>query len=67
VQYAIDNVLKRFTTFVIAHRLSTIVNADKIIVLKDNRVVEIGRHNELLNQNGIYKQLYSLQFANQNK
>jgi subfamily B ATP-binding cassette protein MsbA len=65
VQEAIERLMKERTTFVIAHRLSTIRNADKIIVLEKGKIVQIGKHDELLNdENGIYKKLYELQFRN---
>ncbi|QAA31587.1 ABC transporter ATP-binding protein [Clostridium manihotivorum] len=57
IQKAIDNVIINTTTIVIAHRLSTIRNADKIIVLKNGSIVEMGNHNELVTQNGYYKKL----------
>jgi ATP-binding cassette subfamily B protein len=57
IQKAIDNVITNTTTIVIAHRLSTIRNSDKIIVLKNGSIVEIGSHNELVTQNGYYKKL----------
>jgi ATP-binding cassette, subfamily B, bacterial MsbA len=50
------------TTFVIAHRLSTIRNADRIVVLEAGRVRELGTHSELLEAGGLYKDLYELQF-----
>ena len=62
VQEAIDNIVKDRTVIVIAHRLSTITKADKIIVLDKGEIAEIGRHNELIKQNGIYSQLYNIQF-----
>lgn len=57
VQTAIEALMKDRTTFVIAHRLSTVVNADRIIVLKDGRIVESGRHAALLRQGGYYAEL----------
>lgn len=62
VQDAIDLLMKNRTVFVIAHRLSTVVNSDKIVVLKGGSIVEEGTHNELLQKNGEYKQLYEMQF-----
>lgn len=65
VQEAIERLMKERTTFVIAHRLSTIRNADKIIVLDKGKIVQIGKHDDLLNDiNGMYKKLYELQFRN---
>ncbi|MCL0033742.1 ATP-binding cassette domain-containing protein, partial [Thermodesulfovibrionales bacterium] len=61
VQMAIDALIRDRTTFVIAHRLSTVKNADRIIVLENGSVVEIGVHDELLKTGGIYKKLYDLQ------
>jgi ATP-binding cassette subfamily B protein len=57
VQMAIDNLMRGRTIFVIAHRLSTVVNADCIIVLKEGRIVESGRHHELLGLGGYYASL----------
>lgn len=63
VQEAIERLMKNRTTFVIAHRLSTIRNADKIIVMDKGKIVQMGKHEELLkNEKGLYKKLYELQF-----
>lgn len=63
----LHNSLKDFirdkTTFIIAHRFSTVRNADKIIVLKDGKIVQMGNHNELFNQEGEYRDLYQMQFG----
>lgn len=64
VQKAIGRVTSGRTVIVIAHRLSTIRDADKIIVLKDGRVVETGKHEELLQKEGLYRELYSDQLNN---
>jgi len=61
VQSALDMLMKDRTSFVIAHRLSTIMNADRIIVLKNGRIIEQGRHAELLARNGEYRNLYEQQ------
>ena len=61
VQNAIMNLTKNKTTLVIAHRLSTIFRANKIIVLNQGKIVEVGTHNELLKNSNIYKNLYSKQ------
>ena len=63
VQAALDTLMKGRTTLVIAHRLSTIERADRIVVIDQGRVVESGRHEELLAHNGIYANLYRLQFS----
>ena len=64
VQKALDNLMQNKTVFVIAHRLSTIKNADKIAVINEGELVELGTHDELLqNENGFYKRLYEMQFA----
>ena len=65
VQGAVERLMKDRTVLVIAHRLSTVVNADKIIVLKEGKTVEIGTHEELLQQNGQYKKLYDIQFTSE--
>lgn len=63
IQKAMDNVIKGRTSFLIAHRLKTILNADKIVVLKDGRVIEQGNHDALLHENGFYAELYRNQFV----
>jgi subfamily B ATP-binding cassette protein MsbA len=63
VQAALDHLMQGRTTLVIAHRLSTIEHADRIVVLQDGRIAEIGTHAELLNANGTYAHLYHLQFS----
>ena len=66
VQKALDELIKNKTVFVIAHRLSTIQNADKIAVINEGHLVELGTHEELLNiEGGQYKILYDMQFRKQ--
>ncbi len=62
VQESLEKLARNRTTFVIAHRLSTIRNAQKILVLTENGISESGTHQELLSKNGIYADLYNLQF-----
>ncbi|BDU49690.1 ABC transporter ATP-binding protein [Haliovirga abyssi] len=64
VQDALDKLMKNRTTFVIAHRLSTIINADKIVVMKNGEIQEVGTHKKLLEKRGMYKELYDKQFKN---
>ena len=66
VQKAMDNLMKNRTVFIIAHRLSTIKNADRIAVINEGELVELGTHYELMNiQDGHYKALYDMQFKKQ--
>ena len=66
VQKAMDNLMKDRTVFIIAHRLSTIKNADRIAVINEGELVELGTHDELMNiENGQYKALYEMQFKSQ--
>ena len=62
IQQALDELCKGRTTLVVAHRLSTIRGADEIAVVLDGRITERGTHEQLIAANGTYKQLYSLQF-----
>lgn len=62
IQAALEEVMQNRTTLVIAHRLSTIENADRIMVMEKGRVIESGRHSELLGANGQYAALHNLQF-----
>ena len=62
IQKAMDNLMEGRTSFIIAHRLSTIKNADLILVMKDGDIIEQGSHEELLEQNGFYADLYNSQF-----
>ena len=61
VQEALSNLMKDRTSLVIAHRLSTIKNSDNIVVLNEGRIVESGKHDELIELNGAYKRLHDLQ------
>ncbi len=63
IQEALERLMKGRTTFVIAHRLSTIRGADRIIVLRDGKIVETGTHKELLERGGLYLHLYQIQFG----
>ena len=65
VQSAVDELVKGRTSFVIAHRLSTIKNADVIFVMKDGDIVESGTHQELLQKQGFYYELYNSQFESE--
>lgn len=62
VQEALDQLMENRTTIVIAHRLSTVVNVDKIFVMDKGRIVEMGKHEELLKKGGRYTELYRMQF-----
>jgi len=62
IQKAMDNLMEGRTSFIIAHRLSTIRNADVILVMNEGDIVESGKHEELLEQDGFYAELYNSQF-----
>lgn len=63
IQASLDELMVGRTSFVVAHRLSTIEGADRIVVMKHGRIVEIGTHKELLEKNGVYANLYKIQFS----
>ena len=65
IQRALDVLLKGRTSFVIAHRLSTIRNADVVLVIEDGKIVERGKHADLLAKGGVYAELYSRQFISE--
>ncbi len=65
IQNSLDELCKGRTTIVVAHRLSTIKNADEIAVISNGAVIEQGRHDELIHKDGMYKELYNLQFKQQ--
>ena len=65
IQSAIDKVIAGRTSIVIAHRLSTVKNADIILVVKDGKIVEQGKHEELLKQDGYYRRLYTRQYEDE--
>lgn len=62
IQKGMNNLIKNKTSFIIAHRLSTIREADLILVMKDGKIIEQGRHDELINKKGFYYELYNSQF-----
>ena len=62
IQQSLDELCRGRTTLVVAHRLSTIKNADEIAVISNGRVTEQGTHDELMAKNGVYAELYRLQF-----
>lgn len=64
IQQSLDELCKGRTTIVVAHRLSTVKNADKIAVIADGRIIEQGKHEQLIEKGGKYAELYSLQFKN---
>jgi ATP-binding cassette subfamily B protein len=65
IQQALAELMKGRTTFVIAQRLRTVKSADQILVLKDGKIVERGRHEELIQQDGLYRQIYDLELRDQ--
>lgn len=65
IQEGLSHVMENRTTIIIAKRLSTIRDADKIVILKDGKISQVGTHLELLSQPGFYKKLFESQFAEQ--
>lgn len=63
IQKAFDQLMKGRTSFIVAHRLSTIKEADKILVMESGKIIEEGRHEELLEKGGFYAKLYESQFV----
>lgn len=63
VQAALDHLMQDHTTLVIAHRLSTVIKADRIVVMDEGKIVDIGQHQELMQKGGIYKRLAEIQFG----
>ena len=63
IQKAFNELTKERTAFIVAHRLSTIKEADIILVMKDGNIIEQGSHEELINLNGFYSELYNSQFV----
>jgi ATP-binding cassette subfamily B protein len=67
IQEALDKLMEGRTTFVIAHRLATIRRADLILVMADGQIVQRGRHADLLQEGGLYREIYDLQLSQQNR
>ena len=67
IQEALDRLMEGRTTFVVAHRLATVRRADLILVMAEGHIVQRGRHDELLSQGGLYKEIFDLQLSQQNR
>ncbi len=64
IQTALDEILKESTSFVVAQRISTVLNADKIVVIDNGRIVAEGKHTELIHSSPIYQEIYDSQLGN---
>ena len=62
IQDALEKLMKGRTSIVVAHRLSTVASMDRIVVLDDGKIIEQGTHEDLMAKNGVYAELYNLQF-----
>lgn len=61
IQSALDKLMKGRTTFIIAHRIQSVMRADKILVLEDGRIIQMGNHKQLMSEDGLYKNIYNIQ------
>ena len=61
IRTALKKLMENRTTFIIAHRIQSIMNADQILVMDKGRIVQQGNHNQLMNQDGIYRNIYNIQ------
>ena len=61
IRKALENLMHDRTTFIIAHRVQSVMNADKILVLEDGEIVQRGTHDELIQEEGIYKRIHAMQ------
>ena len=66
IQDSLSNLISNKTALIIAHRLSTVIDADRIIIINNGEIVDIGKHSSLIKKSKIYKNLYDLQFKKQN-
>jgi ATP-binding cassette subfamily B multidrug efflux pump len=67
IQIGLKEIMKGRTTFIIAHRISSLRHADEIIVLNNGKVIQRGKHQQLLDQDGLYRDTYDNQYADQNE
>ena len=67
IQDSLDKLISNKTALIIAHRLSTVIDADRIVIINNGEIVDIGKHSSLINSSKIYKHLYELQFKTKNE